>query len=630
MKVKMKTIFAAMAAGFVSLSQVEAQDLNTAIKELDANRTCAAKENFDKLNATGTADGSFAYGYYLLRTRQPDLAKAAFEKGLAADPKNQLNKVGIGAALLAKGDRMAAKMNIDEALKNTKNRDVNVLFRAAEAYSGYVMIDSLKPIYKATDPAEALRLCELAVPIMLKNKAEIADLYMAKGDAFFTKGESGAAVSAYEDAIRVNANNGKAIAKIAKIYWGGRNYQLAQDNFKKAIETEPDYAPANRQYAELLFAVRQYKPAARYYNAYLEKLGTCIDEEDILRSAQFDFIAEDNAKVLAKLEKLKNSKNNVLLRMEGWSAYKDNQYDRANQRLTEFLTVAPEKAIMNDYKFLGNAIMRGTTPDTTRAMVNLEKAAEMDTVDNGYKELASMFQSAKKYKISRDYWIKAIAREPKYTSTDLYSYALAQYQYANSVKVVGTGADSAALRGERRTAFLKADELFGKYIERKADFLPVYNNRARANYYAYTPQEAMDNGACVPHMEKFIQLAEVDGKDKNAANLIFCYQVLATYSLAKLKDDAKAKAYFDKIIEVGEANGKEKNKGALTSAYQYYASYYRETVKDEAKVKEYFTKIIEIDPENAAAKQYLTPTPATPAKAGKPAASAKPVPKKKK
>ena len=80
MKVKMKTIFAAMAAGFVSLAQVEAQDLNTAIKELDANRTCAAKENFDKLNATGTADGSFAYGYYLLRTRQPDLAKAAFEK----------------------------------------------------------------------------------------------------------------------------------------------------------------------------------------------------------------------------------------------------------------------------------------------------------------------------------------------------------------------------------------------------------------------------------------------------------------------------------------------------------------------------------------------------------------------
>lgn len=613
----------AMAAGLLSLAQAKAQDANTAIKELDANRACSAKETFEKLGASGTAEGNFYYGYYLLRSRQPELAKASFEKGLAADPKNHLNKVGVGAALLAIGDRTGGKAAIDEALKSSKSRDINVLFRAAEAYSGYVAIDSLKPIYKTTDPAEAIRLCELAVPIMIKNKQEIADLYIAKGDAFFTKGESGAAVSAYEDAIRINPNNGKAIAKIAKIYWGGRNYQLAQENFKKAIEVDPDYAPAHRQYAELLFNVRQYKPAARLFNTYLEKLGTCVDDEDILRSAQFDFIAEDNVRVLSKIEKLRDSKNNVLLRMEGWSAYKDNQYDRASEKLSAFLKIAPEKAIMNDYKFLGNALFRGSNPDTLKAVSFLEKAAELDTVDNGYKEIASIFQGARKYKSARDYWKKAIERDPKYSSTDLYSYAFAQYLFANSVRVTGTGADSAALRAERREAFLKADELFAKYIERKADFVPVYNNRARATYYAYTPQEAMENGQCIPHMEKYIQLAEAEGKDKNAANLIFCYQVLATYNLVKLKDEPKAKSYFDKIIEVGEANGKDKNKSALVSAYQFYTNYYRETEKDEAKVKEYFTKILEVDPENATAKQYLTPA----APAAK--APAKPAPKKK-
>ncbi len=618
----------ALTAGVIGMGQATAQDAATAQKELDGNKACAAKESFEKLGASGSADGLFSQGYYLLRTRQPDLAKVAFEKGLAADPKNQLNKVGVGAVLLAKGDRMGAKMAIDEALKNTKNKDVNVLYRAAEAYSGYVSIDSLKSIYKATDPAEAIRVADLAIAIMLKNKQENPEVYMAKGDAFFTKGESGAAVSAYEDALRVNPNYGKAIAKIAKIYWGGRNYTLAQDNFKKAIDVEPDYAPASRQYAELLFAVRQYKPAARYYNAYIEKLGTCVDDEDMLRSAQFDFVAEDNAKVLSKIEKLKNSKNNVLLRMEGWSAYKDNQYDRASQKLSQFLAASPEKAIMNDYKFLGNAILRGAAPDTAKAVGYLEKAAQLDTVDNGYKELASFFQGAKKYRMARDFWAKALIREPKYTSNDLYSYALSQYQLANSVKVVGTGADSAMLRAERRSAFLKADSLFAKYIERKADFLPVYNNRARANYYAFAPQEAMDNGLCVPHMEKYVQLGEADGKDKNAANLIFCYQVLATYNLVKLKNEVKAKEFFDKIIEVGEANGKDKNKAALISAYQYYTSYYRETVKDEVKVKEYFTKIIELDPENVSAKQYLTP-PAPVAKAPVTKPGAKPAPKKK-
>jgi tetratricopeptide (TPR) repeat protein len=193
----------------------------------------------------------FNYGYYLLRTRQPDLAKAAFEKGFAVDPKNQLNKVGLGAVALAKGDRAGAKLAMDEAVKNSKGKDVNVLFRAGEAYSGYVAIDSLKSTYKATDPAEAIRLLDMAVALMLKNKQEIADVYMAKGDAFFTKGESGAAVSAYEDAVRVNPNNAKAIAKIGKIYWGGKNLPLAQENFKKAIELDPDYAPAVHEYAEL-------------------------------------------------------------------------------------------------------------------------------------------------------------------------------------------------------------------------------------------------------------------------------------------------------------------------------------------------------------------------------------------
>ncbi len=561
MKLNVKTVLVAVTVGVIAYGQALAQDTAVGLKELDANRGCNAKDIFEKAGATGTADGLFNYGYYLLRTRQPDQAKAAFEKGYAVDPKNQLNKVGLGAAALAKGDRAGAKLAIDEAIKNSKGKDVNVLFRAGEAYSGYVAIDSLKATYKATDPAEAIRLLDMAVALMLKNKQEIADVYMAKGDAFFTKGESGAAVSAYEDAVRVNPNYAKAIAKIGKIYWGGKNLPLAQENFKKAIELDPDYAPAVHEYAELQFYVRQYKNAAKTYNLYLDGLKGCVDEENILRSAQFDFIAEDNARVLEKITKLSKSTNPILMRMEGWSSYKQNQYDRAIEKINGFLAKAPEKAMINDYRYLGNSTLRVANPDTAKAVSYLEKAAEMDTVDNGYKEIAAFYQSAKKYKQARDFWIKAIKRDPKYPSTDLYQYAQAQYQYANSIAVVGTGADSAALRADRRNNFLTADSLFVKYIERKADFLPVYNSRARANYYAYSREEALENGKCIPHMEKYIQLAEAEpeGKVKNKTNLGFCYQFLAIHAMIKLKDEVKGKELFTKLYAIDSTNAAAKN-----------------------------------------------------------------------
>ncbi len=561
MKLKLKSLLVAVTAGVITCGQALAQDIAVGLKELDANRGCNAKDIFEKAGASGTADGLFNYGYYLLRTRQPDLAKAAFEKGFAADPKNQLNKVGLGAVSLAKGDRAGAKLAMDEAVKNSKGKEVNVLFRAGEAYSGYVAIDSLKPTYKATDPAEAVRLLDMAVALMIKNKQEIADVYMAKGDALFIRGESGPAVSAYEDAVRVTPNNSKAFAKIGKIYWGGKNLPLAQESFKKALELDPDYAPAVHEYAELQFYVRQYKNAAKSYNQYLDGLKGCVDEENILRSAQFDFIAEDNAKVLEKITKLSKSTNPILMRMEGWSSYKQNQYDRAVEKITGFLAKAPEKAMMNDYKYLGNSMIRGTNPDTTKAVTFLEKAAEMDTVENGYKEIAAFYQSAKKYKQARDFWLKAIKRDPKYTSTDLYQYSQAQYQYANSITVSGTGADSLALRVSRRNNFLTADSLFAKYIERKADFLPVYNSRARANYYAYSREEALENGKCIPHMEKYIQLAEAeaDGKVKNKTNLAFCYQFLAVHAMVKLKDEAKGKDLFTKLLAIDSSNVAAKN-----------------------------------------------------------------------
>lgn len=558
MNIRFKSWLVAFAASAFVYGQTSAQDVATGLKQLDGNQTCLAKETFEKLAAaTPSADNQFYLGYYYLRTKQPDLAKAAFEKGLAADPKSKenLNKVGMGAVALAQGDRTGAQTIFAEVLKATKNKNVTVLQRISEAYTGYVVIDSMKPIYKTTDPAQSIALADIAIALMLKGGEKNQEVYMAKGDAFFIKGEAGPAVSAYEDAINVTPSLGKAFAKVAKIYWGGRNYDLAQTNFKKAIEVDPDYAPANKEYAELYFYVRQYKPASRYMDAYVEKIGTCASDDEVLRSAQFNFVAEEFSKVNAKVAKVMSSgrTSDVLYRMQGWAAYKENQYDKAIENLNKFLKQAPQKAIDNDYRYLGNAMLRVSPADTAAAIANLEKAAEMDTVDNGYKEIAAFYNAAKDYEKAITYYKKVIAREKNPALQDYVNLSLPLYNVAN--RTFASGPDSLALREKKRNYFLAADSLYIKMIERKPDYLYAHGQRAKANYFAYTREEAMTNGIAIPLMENYIKLASaVPMEDAIKANFKLFYQVLGAYSVITLKDETKAKEWFTKLLEIDPAN----------------------------------------------------------------------------
>ncbi|AXE19157.1 hypothetical protein DR864_16060 [Runella rosea] len=558
MNIRFKSWLVAFAASAFVYSQTSAQDIATGLKQLDGNQACLAKETFEKLaTATPSADNQFYLGYYYLRTKQPDLAKAAFEKGLAADPKSKenLNKVGMGAVALAQGDRTGAQTIFAEVLKATKNKNVNVLQRISEAYTGYVVIDSMKPIYKTTDPAKAVELADIAIALMLKGGDKNQEVYMAKGDAFYIKGEAGPAVSAYEDAINVTPGLGKAFAKVAKIYWGGRNYELAQTNFKKAIEVDPDYAPANKEYAELYFYVRQYKQASRYMDAYIEKITACASDDEVLRSAQFNFVAEEFSKVNSKIAKVMSSgrTSDVLYRMMGWAAYKENQYEKAIENLNKFLKQAPQKAIDNDYRYLGNAMLRVSPADTAAAVANLEKAAEMDTVDNGYKEIAAFYNAAKDYEKAIVYYKKVIAREKTPGLQDFVNLSLPLYNVAN--RTFASGPDSLALREKKRNYFLAADSLYIKMIERKPDYLYAHGQRAKANYFAYTREEAMTNGIAIPLMENYIKLASAAPMDDAIkANFKLFYQVLGAYSVITLKDEAKAKEWFTKLLEIDPGN----------------------------------------------------------------------------
>ena len=187
MKVRIKSLLVAGCLSLVSIISSMAQDIPSGIKALEYEQFTKAESVFKSVvTAAPTAENYFYLGYFYLRTEKAADAKAAFEKGLAADPKNFLNSVGLGGVALLNKDRAGAKTLIDQALAASKNKDENVFWRAAEMYTLFEA---------ANDPAEAIRLIDAIA--LLKKKTLNPEFSMVKGDALLIKNEGGPAASEY-------------------------------------------------------------------------------------------------------------------------------------------------------------------------------------------------------------------------------------------------------------------------------------------------------------------------------------------------------------------------------------------------------------------------------------------------
>lgn len=545
MKIQKKSLMTMLALGALLSAPVFAQDVQTGLKDLESERFAKAEQTFTQLaSSSPTADNQYYLGYYYLRTNQLDKAKAAFEKGAAADPKNQLNAVGLGAVSLAQGDRAGAKAKIDAAVGATKSKDMNVLFRAGEAYT---------LSEKTNDPAEAIRLLDLATKLDKKNTS--ADIKMALGDAYFIKNDGGTAVSRYEDALMISPNLAEANYKIGRLYLRGKNYKLAQEFFNKAIEADPEFALTYRSLADAFAGSRAYKRAAENMEKYVLKSGT-TSPEYLTDVAKFYFLANDYLKATSYLDQLKGKVNDPILdRMYGWAYTALGKNDQAVEALNKFIAAAPKKVIYDDYKYLGRAYAQLGTPEAdSLAVINLEKAAPEDTTENLYREIAKKYNDGKRYDRAYNYYVKTVANG-KPLNNDFLNMGLAAYNVGFQVGRTISKEDTAAAKQLRKQWFLRADSAYAKLAEITPNYSPAYYYRGTSNYYAYPSAEALTNRAFVPYLEKFIELGPKDiAADASKATqfnrlLIQSYRLLAGDAVTR-KDDVKAKEYATKILEI--------------------------------------------------------------------------------
>ena len=544
-----KSLLTLLLMGTTITAPLMAQDIPTALKDIEAERYPKAEKALTQLaSSSPTADNDFYLGYYYLKSGQLDKAKATFDKGVQADSKNQLNNIGLAGVALAKKDRATAKSLIDNAVGQTKGKDQNVLIRAAEMYT---LSD------QTNDPAEALRLLQIADEKDKKN--ENAEIEMLMGDAYFLKNDGGNAITKYENALAINPNLAEANYKIGRLYLRGKNYKEAQSFFTKAIQNDAEFSPTYRSLADALASSRAYKGASTNYELYVQKSGT-TDPEQLLDVARYKFLAQDYQGATSYLDQLKGKINNPIIdRMYGWAYAALGKNNESVESLNRFISTAPQKVMADDYKYLGRAYGQLGTPEgDSLGIANLEKAAPGDTTENLYREIGEKYYKTKRYDKAADYYAKTVANDKKPQNNDYLWLGLANYQYAPRVGRDSSAApmDTAQVRQVKQQYYLRADSAFtqmAQKIEADGKKYPLaYYYRAGANYYAYPNDKEKAASLAGPLYEKFIEQAMApDSADKTDYKryLITSYKALAGFSLLK-KDDTKAKEYFDKVLAI--------------------------------------------------------------------------------
>ncbi len=130
-----KKVVLTAAVGFFT-SFTFAQSVQDGINYVDSQKYAKAKQNYTDLISQNPKDASnyFYLGNTYLTQFDPnfDLAQESFNKGLAADSKSYLNKLGLASVKLGKGDKSAIA-EIQQIVKDSREKDAEVLFRAGEA-----------------------------------------------------------------------------------------------------------------------------------------------------------------------------------------------------------------------------------------------------------------------------------------------------------------------------------------------------------------------------------------------------------------------------------------------------------------------------------------------------------------
>jgi tetratricopeptide (TPR) repeat protein len=513
---------------------VNAQSLKEAVVKTDNERFESAASDYRALIAKEPTKGDnyFYFGENYFRKGDLDSANLCYVKGAELNATYPLNYVGLGKILWYKGMQKEAEAQLFKA-STLGPKSAEVKRKTADIY--------INAEQKKLD--EAINLLNQAIKIEPKNE----ESYLLMGDAMLEKNptDGGPAIKNYNKATELNPASPKGDLRSGRLYQRGQNYQLALDLYKKAQATDPTYAPAYREKAELYYKAGQKANAVESYKKYLE-LNNSLDARE--RYASFLFSNKQYNEAIAELENLQKAGNTkfYLDRMLGYSyAEIGNTLDKEafNKGLVSINTFFEKTAaipnfkyVATDYKYKG--ILLAKTGKDSLGVLEMEKAIALDPAKSSdmIREIAKANMKAKKYFKAIETYERLMDGNPKnLTGADYFDLGRSYYFGPKD--------------------FVKADTCFSRLCQLSPTFATSYFWRAKAN----TQQDLKnEKWLAKPHYEAAMTLVKPEERTtaSNKANVIEACEYLG-YNALTLKDNVKAKEYFTIIKELDPNNKKQ-------------------------------------------------------------------------
>jgi len=515
-----------------------AQDLNSALNLTYQEQFDAADKAFSILGQNEPANGKYFYysgenqlaSYFIDPTNIPfdAIAKKAIErynKGIAANPNEPLNYVGIGKVALIQKNKTVADENFAKAqtflpakkVKSilTKPEQATLLVRLAEAY---VQVGS-------TDTALVFSLLRRAEVLDNKNP----EIYLVRGDYwFYTLNNGSRAAENYKRSQDFSPQSTRARVRLGQLYTQIRSYQDALEYYQGALAIDPSFAPAYLEMGFLYAKTKQPEESKKNFKEYLNLSSSNIAAKR--RYANMLIQTEDYKGAIEQIKQIMVMDSvsfNDLNRALAYSYFEEKQFPQAKYYIGKFFTNAPaEKITPKDYLYSGRILIKNQLDSV--GIINLTKAFELDSTNiDLLSEIATAYNKTKKFQNAGDTY-KLKIQLTNGGVNDHYKMGRAYFDAKN---------------------WTEADSAFAKVNRMSPDFEPAYLFRARV--YSNLDPDTKE-GLAKPFYEKLVEKASADSV-KYGKDILEAYNYLGYYYLVN-KQYCESMEYWDKIVALDPAN----------------------------------------------------------------------------
>ena len=506
-----------------------AQSVQDGINFVDSQKYAKAKQNFTDLINQNPKDASnfFYLGNIYLTQFDPNFTEAqdSFNKGLALDPKSYLNKIGLASVKLGKGDRSAIA-EIQQIVKDSKEKDAEVLFRAGEA---------LTLFEKNNSPDLAISYLNKAIEKAQKNGVP-AHYYYSLGDAYRLKKDPGNAMSAYDKAEAVAKNKASVYTRKGTLWIAAQQWQQAKQNIDKAIAVDPTYAPAYKALAG--FNIKYQKNAEATQNLINYTKYADEDPYTQLEIAKLYFTNEDYANAKTTLNAVFDKVNDpIKYKLRAYILYGEGDYIGAKQNMDLFISQADKSRVQPSDEGLQGLIAAGMAKGEKDAA----KKAQLDAIA---QQKIAIAKAAKDETLK---WDEELAKvKGGINSASVEQGPTSPAIEALKKKIVENPSDTDSLY-KLATEYQNVQNwngailTWGKMISALPEWAPAYYSQG----YAY--QQAKNNDMAKASYEKFISLVKPAEIEANKPSLGYAYFFVAF--MEKDTNPEKAKQDVAKSIE---------------------------------------------------------------------------------